>query len=199
VDGTRFDGMARSLAGGASRRRVLGGLAALAAGLAGGMADGRTGRAQPDCAWERVRAADGRDRGRTAGRQAGPDAGSCPRGQERCGGACLDPAGYRRDPANCGACGAACPPPPNACLVAICTEAGCGFARAVDACGPVVGCAPGCGCATTTAGAVVCADGAGLCGEIACAADADCGPGGACLDLSAACGTPTTACAAICA
>jgi hypothetical protein len=99
MDGSQFDRIARSLAGGASRRGVIGGLAALAAGVVGV----RATEAQT-CPPDQVR----RARFGCVCRQTGrPPVGGrcCPVGTTACGTRCVD---LMTDPVNCGACGTRC-------------------------------------------------------------------------------------------
>lgn len=88
MDPSRIDALARSLRSPRSRRRLV----ALAAGLAGS-AVGVPAEAVG------VPAEAG------SPRKHGKKPPSCPAGQRRCDGACIDPA---TDPANCGGCGRAC-------------------------------------------------------------------------------------------
>lgn len=107
MDGSRFDDLARSIAGAGggrtSRRGLLGGLAGLAAGVLG---IGRAGAIT--CPSGQYANAAGVCVCKTTGRQ--PDATGCPcaAGQTKCNGVCVS---LSNDAANCGACGVSCPPP----------------------------------------------------------------------------------------
>ena len=128
IDGERIDVLARLVAGGWPRRRLLGGLAAgLAAPLLGrfggraAAACKKVGRpcdrngdccAGAECRGGKCRCKTGRNE--CAGKCFNLDTdetrcGTCSRrcgaGETCCGGACVD---LRTDPANCGACGTAC-------------------------------------------------------------------------------------------
>src|SRR4051812_20771900 len=109
MDGSRFDLLARAVAGGRTRRGFLGGLAALAAG-----AVGMRGSAAA-CPAGQYAGSGGRCLCKTTGRAPLGSVCPCGAGQTNCNGACKD---LSNDPANCGACGVPCVPGPNVASVA---------------------------------------------------------------------------------
>lgn len=117
MDGHRFDHLARSFAGGRTRRGFLGGLVAIAAGVVGaGPA------AAVACPAGQYAGSSSRCLCKATARP--PVGGTCPcgAGQTSCAGACTS---FNHDVANCGACGHVCPVPANA--VAACTGGTCHF------------------------------------------------------------------------
>ncbi len=128
VDPRRFDLLTQSLASSRTRRGLLGGLAALFAGV-------RSASGQDDCPAGQTRNKTG-DCNCPAGTDSCPDVcynlksdpghcGSCnntclrgeictkgkcrcPSGWEICNGACVNPRGYQADESNCGFCGNEC-------------------------------------------------------------------------------------------
>ena len=157
MDGHRFDRMTKALAGGVSRRGVLGGAAA---GLAAGLLGRQSGEAA--CGPDQINRR-GRCLCRTTGRPPGAD-GLCPcaRGQTRCGDACVNTS---RDDGNCGGCDQACAAD-EVCRAGVCVCVDDG-----QACGVAV-----CGTATTNCGATV------NCGPLdgACPAETPCCLAGVC-------------------
>jgi hypothetical protein len=190
MDGRRFDELVRTFAAHASRRSVLKGLLASAAGALG--AHSGSARAQACRPAGRLCSvnsqccsglcdttnADPAQRHRCA----------CPPGTENCRGACKDPlTAYRADPSNCGGCDRFCPVPYNAATT--CADGACGYAclpgfadcngAFEDGCETVPATDPNhCGacdapCSTTNMAIVVCAGGSCESGECA-AGFADC-------------------------
>jgi len=153
MDGQRFDDLTRALGATRSRRQVLRALAGAAAAALTGAAHRRPaaaadcGRDGEPCGCCRggltctngtccpdERACNGaccpsghRCEGGACVRSGGGGGspGGCPAGQANCAGpGCVD---LSADPANCGACGNACPPSTNPCQVAVCANGICGF------------------------------------------------------------------------
>lgn len=105
MDGHRFDDLTRALAGGASRRRVLRGLAAGVAGAFAGTFSRRRVGAQQECrevdraCYNDFECCGGGFNGNSSAfcfKPRGRDRGKCTcrEGFEECGGECVDPIGF---------------------------------------------------------------------------------------------------------
>jgi hypothetical protein len=167
MDERRIDDMARRLATGIGRRRLVGGFAAALIG----------GTLLPAAASACKRAGKSCDKSKDC-----CDGARCKRGKcvckgdrTKCDGGCFD---LEREARHCGACGNECGAG-ETCRDGVCVgEEGCPAGS--DSCGgPTVLCAdnPDCGCVQTIGGATRCADfnsNSGICGV--CDDDADCAP-----------------------
>ena len=182
MDGSRFDDLARAFAGASSRRRFLGGLAAGAVGLIGRRtAEGASCRevgtvctSNGNCCSQLCGAPD-----KTARRRC-----ECSAGFATCNGDCVDPAtAYASDPANCGACGHACPR--TRCQVATCSSGVCGLAP--DATSVGKSCDGGNLCTT---GNTCQSDGSCSGTPITCTAVDQCHTAGVCNPATGTCSNP---------
>ena len=140
MGGQWFDDLTKALAAGASRRRVLRGLVGAAAGGLG-LAVGRGAEA----AVPRPAGATCVRNGHCASGLCDPARRRCvcPGGQAVCQGACVDPATFQTDPANCGACGNACPG--TVCSAGVCQAPEC-LAEGVPCIAIPLPCCPGLDC-----------------------------------------------------
>lgn len=195
MDGSRFDQLARAMAGRRTRRGFLGGLAALAAGAAGLRAT------EAKCPPGAVAASGGRCICKATGREPGPTGCPCPTGQTSCdgGATCKD---LNSDLANCGTCGNACAAgqvclagvcrcTPGTCPNGCCDTAGLCRTSTNGTCG--LGGAACDVCVASTGEA--CVNGACACDQAACAAIGGCCAGGTCrASGNATCGTTGGAC-----
>lgn len=206
MDGSRFDDLTRTLAAGASRRRVLGALGGLAAAVLGrGPAQAAPSNCAVGCA-----------------NLKGPQKAACGQACRQCGGdfnrVCVaegpfGPTGFTCCPAGTFCVfgpGICCPEGADVCFDAdgnaTCCPEGtfcdvetgqCGPPAACDAASGCFGgaCAQGCFCVTDTEGQGACVSGAFAdCGAPPCETSAECGDGGHCVDATECCGGPTRVC-----
>ncbi len=123
MDGSRFDSLTRAFAEPGTRRRLLGGLVAGALG-----ALGLRGTEAATC---RAPGSVCREDANCCSKVCGPTNATgrrvcaCPSPTVACNGACVNPAAFQSDPANCNACGRRCPGAP--CMSATCTGGTCGL------------------------------------------------------------------------
>jgi hypothetical protein len=218
MDEQRFDDLTRAFAadptGALSRRRLLRGLAAGALGLGYGFGLGpRRKTAGAACPPDQTSRRGGACVCRVGGRPPDAASGRCPcQGQlTHCGEACVD---LRRDPANCGGCGVACPTG-QTCRGGACVYSGgngggpdangdcpagqatCGRQGCIDVASDTANCgacrhvcpspAPG-----TCQGAAVCTN--GVCGFAPVAAGTVCRPAAGPCDLPEVCDGASLAC-----
>src|SRR5579884_3138994 len=202
MDPTRFDKLAKSLAGGVSRRTVLRGLAGALAGAAGLT---RAAEAAPcahpgqacttdaDCCGALPCVAgvcqppgqsggNGPGNGNGNGNGTGTGNQGCAAGLTRCGGACV---ALGSDVNNCGGCGVVCAAPANA--AATCTNGTCGYAcnAGLRDCGNG-SCQQCCGapdCPGTECAPATCS--AGQCGTAPLGQGQPCGTGATCSNGTA--------------
>lgn len=194
MDGSRFDDLTRTLAGGLNRRRLLKGMVG---GVLGGFA-GLAGRgATAACPPGQAAVSGNRCVCKSTGRPPGADGTCpCPSGLTNCGGDCVDTG---RSSGHCGGCGQACPVGPNvsaiscvrgACMIVACSpgyadcdgdpsngcETALGTVEACAACGDVCPTAPPCRQSVCTGG---------VCDTVADPAQNDLAcPGGICCNGS---------------
>jgi len=197
MDGTRFDGFARTLAAGRTRRRALqalaGGTLAGLLGLTGGVEEAAAACVKPGkkgckgpknkkcCPGSVCKGGSTKKEGTC----------KCKGGTTKCGSKCVN---TETDKNNCGDCGKKCAGT-NSCRDGVCTGTfGCPAGPNYCAAGePIVLCPgfQGCVCATDVEGGAHCSDSSTAGGGCSnCVRNSDCGPGLICIFGGGDCNCP---------